>query len=177
MTDSFRSYERNLDHVKGDAKGVFDLLASPLYRGKYTVEVAYLSQNRFYSSFPFAISRKFTAIVGSGQSLDLYIGIPDDWSRVEIAKAAKPHNSCANKSGEISYLSQQLDTYLDDPVVQALTALQESSPSGPDDIVVLKLPPAQGGKREYDSNQIRLMANAVLDDYYDLADRGGPGNR
>jgi len=162
---NFRSYiKQHLDPASGDSMGLFSAVNLPIQPGNYVVEVVYFSHNEYYSSFPFAISPKYQANVGDRGRKELYIGVPDDWERVEKAAAAHGNPSCDEKP-DASYILNQMNAYLDDPVVQELTAKLGSSN---DDSVSLDLPIADGGSREYDRVQIRYIANAILGHYYNI---------
>lgn len=166
MTDSFRNYiKQNLSNTSTDSQGLFYLVSLPLHAGQYTVQIAYRSKNG--SSYPFALGNRYITRVDTREIKQLYVGIPDEWARFENARAAMSNASCDERP-DVRYLLKQMNTYLSDPVVEALTASQESSPSGQDGNVMLGLPLSEGGTREYDRAQIRLMANAILSAYYDI---------
>jgi hypothetical protein len=166
--DNYRSYlHANLNAESGDSKGLFYPLHFPIQHGTYTVEVAYLKNGTDQSSFPFAISPKYQANVYPYPSsvTELHIGVPDDWVFSEHGIPVMAPEGCVDKPNA-SYIMQQMKTYFDDPVVQALTVPQGYSNS--DGIVTLDLPLAQAGSRGYDSAQIKYIASAILDRYYNI---------
>jgi hypothetical protein len=178
-TNRLRSYiDQYIDSASGDAQRLFYPVDFPLESGNYTVEVAYLSKDGHgYSSFPFAITRKYIANVQNGQSTHIYVGVPNGWSDFQLARAApwacsilpdelatEMHIPKPKRSPNDSGVSKDMERYLSDPVVQTLRA-SVISPSK--DIVVLNFPEAQGGTREFDAGQIRYIANAVLENYHE----------
>ncbi len=165
-SENYRSYiHANLNVASGDSKGLFYPVHIPIQAGRYTVELAYFSKNQYQSSFPFAISPKYHANVEAGTSTELHIGVPDNWVDRVIPSAATPSPSCAQKP-DVSYLTREMNAYLEDPVVQALSIHKEYSNA--DGVVTLDLPIAEGGSREYDSVQVRDLADATLDHYYNI---------
>lgn len=165
-SETYRSYlHTNLNVKSGDSKGVFYPVTIPIQTGRYTVEVAYLSNDPNRSSLPFAFSPKYIANVAAGSSTELHIGVPNDWTNSEPAISVMPPMNCNDKP-DVSYVAREIHTYLNDPVVQALIQYQASSNA--DGIVTINLPPALGGSREYDSAQIKHVASAILDRYYNI---------
>jgi hypothetical protein len=62
---------------------------------------------------------------------------------------------------DVDQLQRWVKEYTDDPVVKTLRGVDASSLSGPKGIVVLSLPPAQGGSREFDGKQISYIVEAI----------------
>jgi hypothetical protein len=161
--------ERHLDPNAGDALHLFNRIALQRPPGEYTVEVAYLSQG--HGSFAFAMTAKRTMTVYPGGTSRIYVGLPDDWSDPVVPPAAGAQQVCPGNFGPQSEepdtrtLMASMRNYRDDPVVQALLALDVSALSKPSGIVLLDLPPSLGGPREFDRAQIGDLANAVLAAY------------
>jgi hypothetical protein len=124
--------------------------------GDYVVEVAYLMPQQ---AFPFAITRKYDITVQDGQTTQLFVGIPNDWSTVVPARRA-PMACTADGRANVGDLQQDLDRYARDPTVHALRAMELQ-----DGASVIDLPPENGGPREFDRAQIGYIANAVLYGY------------
>lgn len=150
-----------LDPSSADTNHIFYPTTFGIKPGKYTVEVAYLMKDS-YSSFPFAITRKYIDYVMINETTQMYVGVPNDWSW--NPRAPEAHDSCSMFMGDI-------ERFPSDPVVRALRALSVSASPGVEGVVVIKLPAAQGGAREFDGTQIKYMANAVLRSYSDVRNR------
>jgi hypothetical protein len=142
----------------------FDLSLPP---GKYTVEVAFLSEVSSAGSagssisFPFVITRKYVADINTGQTTRLYPGVPDKWSTVHeipalAARRLCPEGAAPSPPDDIQF-QRWVKEYLDDPTVRALHGADAFSKH----FVVLDLPPALGGERDFDGSQIRYIANAI----------------
>jgi hypothetical protein len=160
---------RNIDLQSGDAKHLFYPVDLPLQSGKYNVEVAYLLKG--LGSFPFAVTRKYIADLRISERTQLFIGVPDAWSEFDPAVAQPlvcaflPSPGGNSNADVLGLMTNTMTRYLNDPMVQALRALNASVLSRPKGIVVLDLPAAQGGAREFDGSQVRYIANAILQEY------------
>ncbi|MGB6856195.1 MAG: hypothetical protein WBE03_04855 [Terracidiphilus sp.] len=163
---AYLSYiKQYLDPASGDSMGLFSAVNLPIQPGPYTVEVIYFSHDHYDASFPFAISPKYHATVEDRSSTELHIGVPDDWASFSMPVAARGNPAC-DKKPDVSYIVEQMDAYLDDPVVEALSMHKEYSDT--DGVVTLDLPAADGGPREFDSAQITDIARAILAHYYKI---------
>ncbi len=146
-----------------------------LRAGEYTIEVAFLSDRRG-KEFPFAIHRfEFEIKIKNGICEEvrpraiwpleqLHFGVPND---AYIPAGAKRRTLACGSNGEpeVQDLQQDMDHFVNDPVVRALNALDVSALSNSKDTVVLDLSPAEGGVRDFDRAQIRYIAEGVLQTY------------
>ncbi|MGH9563419.1 MAG: hypothetical protein ACRD3S_18345, partial [Terracidiphilus sp.] len=148
--------------------------------GHYTVQVAFVNHdvscdhNRnvtnvfphdLSSVFPFAFSLEFPLTVSSGHRYKLYIPPPSDYqfgNPQELAAAALPACSLV-ESGQptdsaLNGTERDLQTFKDSPVVVALLQAAATYRALPNGLVRLEFPPQYGGAREYDAEQIQLLA-------------------
>jgi len=173
MSDSLRRYiDRNFNPSSGDAKHLFYPVDLHLRAGKYIVEVLYLSKSssgwagfKVGDSFPFAISPKYIASVKKDGMAHLRIGVPNDWNDYPGTRAKTQACNIFNGRPNMDQIIHGIQSYMADPVVQALRTLDVSILSQPKGIVVLGLPPAYGGAREFEVSQITYIANAILYNY------------
>jgi hypothetical protein len=130
-----------------------------LQPGKYTVEVAFLLDE--YHEFPFAIIRKDIDVT-RGNSIQLHFRVPAEWY---VGVPARVRWDFCGYDGkpDVQDLKRDMDHFESDPIVRAL--LEVSTLPQSEDIVVLDLPAAQGGAREFDRAQIRYVAKSVLVNY------------
>jgi hypothetical protein len=155
-----------LEEASRDGAGFFQGFELSVQPDKYTVEVAFLSQGNTHgdtvsapSSFPFVITQKYVVDVGRGQAPEIYVGVPDGWSDRTAAQAMPVRRLCPQSASPPDDIQLQgwLKRYMDDPMVGVLRGADTSSKS----VVILDLPPAQGGEREFDGSQIRYIAQAI----------------
>ena len=148
--------------IKNDTLHLFQMIELPLTFDKNTVEVAFSSPGS-RTTFPFTITRKYVFDVDPGVSpTRVFVAVPDAWpSTPELPGAA-----AAIRSGppDIDTLTKLQKAYLQDPMVPKLRAIEmrASRLSEPNGVVVLELPENQGGTREFDAAQIRLIAMETL---------------
>lgn len=173
MSDSLRRYiDRNIDPASGDAKHLFYPVDLYLRAGKYIVEVLYLSKPssvwagfKARDSFPFAISPKYIASFKNDEVAHLRIGVPNDWNGYPETRLKTQACNVFNGRPNVDQIIHGIQSYMADPVVQALRAPDVSIFAQSKGIVVLDLPPAYGGAREFEGSQITYIANAILYNY------------
>jgi hypothetical protein len=159
-----------IDSAAGDELHVFKVFELQLHPDKYTVEIAILSRGGSsaspfaVNSFPFVVTQKYVADVRPGQITKLYTGVPDDWSETRLAQAMRVDRLCPDGAAppDFAQLQHWVKDYVDDPVVKSLHDVNASSFSPPKGVVVLNLPSAQGGPREFDGSQITYIVDAIL---------------
>ncbi|HEY5839683.1 MAG TPA: hypothetical protein VIT19_11655 [Pyrinomonadaceae bacterium] len=170
-----------LKSASGDELRVFRPFELSLAPGTYTVELAILSKApSYYDStgiFPFVITRKYVADVQSGQTTQLYPGVPDYWYDPLGPFPVRAFRKFCTGSPEpdSKRILQLVSAYMDDPVVRVLRRASASFRSPSTGVVVLNMPSAQGGPRQFDASQIRhiaatISANHVLPTHRDVAD-------
>jgi len=167
FTTNTQSYiDRFVDPASGDANHLFYPVDLRLIPGKYAVEVAYLTHGQNGgNSFPFVLTERFFVDIDSSNDRKTeYIGVPNDWD-VDHARAELAQCTADGGGPELGLITEDIKNYLNDPVVHALQRLDFSMTSGPKGLVVLNLPEALGGVREFDRNQIKYMANEILENY------------
>ena len=135
--------------------------------GSNTIEMANLTEGSrknpgTTSSFPFVISRKYVVDVEQGPPARVYIAPPSDWSP---AKQFPAVHAVLGRP-DIEYLAQLSQHFTDDlPIVLALWKVFIASKGHLDGVVVLELPLAQGGAREFNADQICRIAKRVLEEH------------
>ncbi len=154
----------------GDTLHFFRAVELSLPPEKYTVEILILSRgtgpggNYSGSSFPFVITRKYVVDVRPGQMAQIYPGVPDAWSDVRAIPAVRAYRVCPGGpvAPDVEQLQSWARGYMDDPVLQTIRGAGASTRARRKGVVVLDLPPEQGGEREFDGGQVGHMLNAVL---------------
>jgi len=124
------------------------------------------------------ITRKYDVDVLPGQMAQIYPGVPDDWSDVQAIRAQRVYRVCPGGAAppDVGQLQSWVKGYMDDPMLQAIrSAGTTTSRSQRKGVVMLDLPPAQGGSREFDGSQISHILGAILaqhelPDHSDVAD-------
>jgi hypothetical protein len=153
----------------GDDLHLFQPFEIALRPAKYTVEVAILSEGASKlpphspSSFPFVITRKYAVDVIPGQVARIYPGVPDDWTEDPLPPALAAYRVCPKGAvaPDADQLRRWVGDYMDDPMVKILRGVDSSSVPSSQGVVVLNLPPAQGGPREFDGKQIAYIVDAI----------------
>jgi hypothetical protein len=172
-----------INSASGDTLRVFQTIELPLPSDKYTVELVILSMAPSYGRlpsarfFPFVISRKYVADIRSGQTTQLYPGVPDDWSDPlgAFPVRALPRFCTGSPTPDADQMRLLVKDYMNDPMVKILRRASASVLSRPKGVVVLDLPLAQGGSREFDGTQIKhiadtISANHVLPKHHNVAE-------
>jgi hypothetical protein len=177
FTTNTRSYiDRFLNPTSGDASHLFYPVNLRLASGEYEVEVAYLSHLHWShfgnNSFPFVTTKTHIAKVSTGQRTQTFVTVSTEWSTLSSG-ALGPTSACGSDDGRpnLDYVSKRLKDFTNDPGVQALRGQDISSLSRP--IVAVNLQVPQGGVREFDSTQIKYIANEILANYGDLPNHAG----
>ena len=163
-----------LDPPAEDALHIFQVYELQLRPGQYTLEIAILSRGGpnvspyTVNSFPFVVTQKYVADIQSGQVTKLYPGVPDDWSETRVVQALSVDRLCRDGQAppDTDQLEGWLTEYVNDPMVKALRGASPSSLSPLKGVVVLNLPLAQGGSRDFDSSQITYIVDAIRDRGY-----------
>lgn len=146
---------------------IFQAVELRLPPGKYNVELAIHSPGNVHglmggspSSFPFVITPKIPFGIQPGKTTELHLAVPDQWSETVAPLAVQAHRACPDGNPsppDRNQLERWLKDYTDDPSVRALGEADTTSKR----VVVLDLPLASGGKREFDGNQIRHITDAI----------------
>jgi hypothetical protein len=147
---------------------IFQAVELQLPPGKYNVELAIHSPGNVHglmggppNSFPFVITPKIPFGIQPGNTTEFHLAVPDQWSATVSPVAVQAHRVCPGgdpSPPDRNQLERWLNDYTDDPTVKALGEADSTSKR----VVVLDLPPASGGKREFDGNQIRHITDAIL---------------
>jgi hypothetical protein len=147
---------------------IFQAVELRLPPGKYNLELAIHSPGNVHglmggtpNSFPFAITPKIPFGIQPGNTTEFHLAVPDQWSAIVAPVAAQAHRACPGDDPsppDRNQLERWLNDYTDDPSVKALGEADLTSKR----TVVLDLPPASGGQREFDGNQIRHITDAIL---------------
>lgn len=147
---------------------IFQAVELRLPPGKYNVELAILSRGNVHgltggspNSFPFVITPKISFGIQSGNTTEFHLAVPDQWSETVAPVAVQAHRACPGgdpSPPDRNQLERWLKDYADDPSVVALGDADSTSKR----VVVLDLPLASGGKREFDGGQIRHITDAIL---------------
>jgi hypothetical protein len=150
----------DLDPQARDALHLFQAVELPLPSGKYVIDIAILLPALPYrSSFPFVVDDGWQKEVGEGKTTELYLTIPHAWeSHVPPTVFLSP---CRGNHPDPDELKRKLSAYMNDSTVTALRGADASFLSRGKGVVVLDLPPEQGGSREFDGKQIKYIADAV----------------
>jgi hypothetical protein len=155
----------------GDPLHLFEGFVFALRPGEYTVEVAIYQPGR---DFPFVITGKWARDIRQGQITRIFVALPDDWTGgAGPAYAAAAHRVGGNEvcsfdkpaPPDIDELQRLFKRYNADPMVNVLRGVDASLLSRLKGVVVLDLPPDQGGSREFDGRQIWHIANEIPDRY------------
>ena len=163
----------DLDAESRDALHLFQSVELPLSAGKYKIDMTALFPGPFYkSSFPFAISAGWEVEIEPGKLKQLYLSIPDAWDRSSImpaSPAAQSNRACPSdvpSAPNRDQVKQKISAYKDDPIANALRTANARL-SHPKGVVLIDLPPEQGGPREFDGAQI-LAIVAAISEHNDL---------
>ena len=155
------------DQAVWDPQHIFQVVERRVETGTYAIElVILLSPDSSRSSFPFVINGGYTRDVQSGQTEGVSPGIPDDWSDSPVAIAAATtfcDGSSPPSAAQLNFITE----YMQDPIVKSLRAAMSASllPHA-EGVVMLDLPPEQGGSREFDGRQIRHIVDTISGHYY-----------
>jgi hypothetical protein len=155
-----------LDAESRDALHLFQPVELPLSAGKHEIDIAILLPGPSpKSSFPFVISAGWQVDVGPGKPTQLYLSIPDAWKNdsFPFALPAQSHRACpgdAPSPPNGDQVKQQIRAYRDDPIASALRAANARL-SHPKGVVLIDLPPEQGGPREFDGAQVSSIVAAI----------------
>ena len=149
--------------ASGDKYNVFHTIEYGVAPGKYTVEIIVSTggEARSLSPLPFAITRKYQAVVRPGQTLDVYTGVPLDWYAMRAAIPAAWASPCNSSSFDLKGMQASFlawaRSYQNDPLVKLLhrgrAAYTVGSP-------VLELMLAEG-PREFDGLQIERIIGEI----------------
>ena len=140
-------------------------LGLELYPGKYTVELWAVDADR---SFPFSMTVRNIVNLALNDDRRILVGGPDNWwsPHPDAAQAARETFDECKLGGQVRYSEWDMQGFVSDPLVRALTALNLTVL--PEKFkAVLDLPLEQGGVREFDGTQIRYIARAILKRYGD----------
>jgi hypothetical protein len=155
-----------LEEASRDGAGMFRAFEISVQPDKYTVEVEILSPGNMHGNtvgspvtFPFVITRKYVVDVGPRQAPEIYVAVPDGWSETRLSQALMARRLCPQSAAPPDDIQLQgwLKQYMDDPVVKGLRGADTSSKG----VVLLDLPAAQGGEREFDGSQVLYIADAI----------------
>jgi hypothetical protein len=162
-----------INSASGDSMHVFQPLLLSLAPGKHTVDVAMLSESFTdpifvaMRSFPFAITRTYVADVRPGQTTQIYIGVPDNWSNSPAPISALLIGgfcnglSTPNVNELFSNLKSSVKSYFDDPMGKILRDASAAFTSRSRGVAVLDLPETLSGSREFDGRQIEEIADSI----------------
>ncbi len=165
--ESFRGLDEFLNSGGSAAQQYFQPAVLKLDAADYTVEVVMSSEHKFYgpgeSSFPFVVTRKYETSVRGGDTEQVYIAVPNNYSS-DMSIAAAINRACpggSSKAPDLDWLQKTMNEYGADPMVHALQRAAATQGSQPQNVVMLDLPSSQGGSREFDRNQIGRIVSII----------------
>lgn len=138
-----------------------------LYPGKYTVELWVVDADKW---FPFRMTVKNTVHLALNDGGRILVGGPNNWwsPNPDAPRAARPTFDECELGWQVRYLELEMQEFVSDPLVRALTALNFTVLAEPGKFkTVLDLPLEQGGVREFDGTQIKYIAKAIVERYGD----------
>jgi hypothetical protein len=155
-------------HIVQDAKTLdkpwqFALEEPP---GQYTIDVLTEGNSSNCTSFPFGISKQYTATVVNGETEIVTIDM-DEAKQVGISCPVTAFR-CPHSVSDVHDQLQTMTDFRSDPVVIATIGLKASLLSKSEGTVVIDLPDEDGGPREFSTVQIAHIANAILLKYRGL---------
>ena len=146
---------------------LFQPVVLTLKPAKYSLELVISSTGNRPNSFPFVVTRKYEVTVPGGDTAQLYIAVPDNWSGTPTAMALPVNRVCPQaiwgqtpQAPDLDQLQRWINDYDSDPMVQVLHRAVAAR-SARSKTVVLNLPPSQGGSREFDDRQVRNIVAAL----------------
>jgi len=147
---------------------LFQPVVLPVNPASYSVDLVISSPgNTGASSFPFVVTRKYEMKVRAGETEQVYIAVPDGWNG-QVAIAAMPVNrvcpsalSGRPQAPDLDQLQRWMNDYDNDPMVHTLQRAAATQGSRAKKVVVLELPPSQGGSREFDGHQISDIVGSL----------------
>jgi hypothetical protein len=141
----------------------------------YTLDLVISSPGNSYAgSFPFVVTRKYEMSVRRGATEQVYIAVPDNWNGLDLTRALPVNKVCPRaiaggrpEAPDLDQLQRWITDYDNDSMVHVLQRGVATRGSRPKKVVVLDLPPSQGGSREFENRQIRDIV-AALEDHHSL---------
>lgn len=165
--ETFSGLDGFLD--SGMTEQFFQPIEIPVERLSYTLDLVMSSPggpNR--NSFPFVVTRKYEGTVRRGLTQNIYIALPDDWSGTRVIEARSANEVCPQSSSGgqtgaayVDWLQSLYTGYDNDPMVEVLRRGLATRSAGPKRVIILNMPPSQGGPREFDSREIHAIVAAV----------------
>lgn len=167
--ETFSGLDGFLHSGRSSVAQFFESIELPLDSLDYTLDLVMSSPGGGNgNSFPFVVTRKYEGRVRRGITEDIYIAVPDDWSGMRLASAMPANKVCPqmNAAGQsqapdLDQLQRWITDYDNDPMVHVLQRGLTARGSQPRRVVVLNMPPSQGGSREFDSRQIHDIVAAL----------------
>lgn len=182
--ESFHGLDEFLNSGGNAAQQLFQPVVMKLDAADYTVEVVMSSEHKSYgpgeSSFPFVVTRKYQTSVRVGDTEQVYIAVPNNYSS-DMAIAAAINRACpwiqhggSPAAPDLDWLKRTMNEYGADPMVRALQRAAATQGAQSQNVVMLDLPSSQGGPREFDRKQIGrivsfIAANDNLPSHGDVA--------
>jgi hypothetical protein len=141
----------------------------------YTLDLVISSPGNSYAgSFPFVVTRKYEMSVRRGATEQVYIAVPDNWNGLDLTRALPVNKVCPRaiaggrpEAPDLDQLQRWITDYDNDSMVHVLQRGVATRGSRAKKVVVLDLPPSQGGSREFENRQIRDIV-AALEDHHSL---------
>lgn len=150
------------EFMTGKGKGVFQKTSFKLRPGMYTVDV--LMAHESSTSYPFSVTHKYYYELEEGTVSNAYIAVPNTWSDPKaLSSGMRGLFLCSSGSKEkpdADLVERELTSINNDPVVKEFMGLKPP-PATERQTAILYLPDELGGTREYDGEQLRLMAKSI----------------
>ncbi|HTX48494.1 MAG TPA: hypothetical protein VME40_03785, partial [Caulobacteraceae bacterium] len=127
--------------------------------------VLYYQPRAASADLPFPVRATHLDLTADAAPRTTPVDLPAGWENPSIDAAVPTAvvSVCAKGDAppDIDQLRGMVDTYMHNPVVAALHAASPPTTSGARRVVTLSLPPAIGGARPFDADQIHAIAGAV----------------
>ncbi|MGB0072724.1 MAG: hypothetical protein WBP71_07215, partial [Terracidiphilus sp.] len=145
----------------------FTLKATP---GNHSIDILYYQPRASTSRlpFPFHIAHfgiPYDPTGGSSIELGSPAFLPPDWENPDIPNTVPGSISSVCPDGnappDIAQVQSEIDTYLHNPVVEALHSAPPPTTIGNHRVLLLALPPELGGTRPFDATELHFIVAAV----------------
>jgi hypothetical protein len=145
-----------------DPQHIFQATEFSFPPGTYSIQGMLLSPQD--STFPFVVTRPYSVEVKTGEAIQLYIAIPDGWSKGPAPVPARAMRAFCPSTSELpdfDELQRWASDYMADPMVQRLEDASSGVRLPGQRVVTLALPAEQGGPREFDAAAIAAIVDAI----------------
>ncbi len=164
---SHENYDKSLDaYINSnppDPQHIFQATELSFPPGTHSVQGMILSP-KAESRFPFVLTRTYSIEVKPGETAQIYIAVPDDWTNVPAPPPARAIRAFCPSSAQLpnfDELQSQASAYMAEPMVQVLVTASSGVRTPGQRVVTLALPAELGGPREFDGAGISAIVDAI----------------